>query len=110
MHATPPTARLPLHIPHKHGMALRHLLKYDHAQRLESANEHSSVMLAVCVSMLATMVVTVVCIFVVWRCLKRLQRASDEGQPGEKCERLQTKRADVASVGVYDEAAVVTAG
>ena len=67
MHATPPTARLPLQVPHKHGMALRHLLKFDYAQSPEPANkdEHSAVVLAVCVSMLVTMVVTVVCIFVV---------------------------------------------
>ena len=78
MNANYPTARLPLYIPHKDGIALRHLLNFDYTgDSTASAHEqdHNRVILAVCISMLVTVVMTAACIFAVWRCHKRLQRA-----------------------------------
>ena len=101
MHATPPTARLPLHVPHKHGMALRHLLKFDHAQSPENKDEPSSVVIAICFGLLTTMCLTLVCIFIVWHYLKKkfvyigtcsvkqVKRAGNECTNCEKCQSLQ---------------------
>ena len=95
------TERLPLHVPHKDGMALRHLLKFDHAgASTDSVHEHNFVILAVFASMLVTALMTVACIFVVWRWHKRLQGAN------MRCERcVQVGSADVASVVAINDGA-----
>jgi hypothetical protein len=104
MHATPPTARLPLHVPHKHGMALRHLLKFDHAQSPEPANqdEGSPLIIAICVGFVVTMLLILVCLFIVWH-----RRRKNVELHCEKCGGSPTEPPVVAAVVPHDNAAVL---
>ena len=113
MHATPPTARLPLHVPHKHGMALRHLLKFDHAQSPEPANqdEGSPLIIAICVGFVVTMLLILVCILLVWHRLKKkvvlVDNCSVKRLHCEKCAGSPTEPPVVAAVVAHDNAAVL---
>ena len=73
-----PSPPLPMHIPSKTGTPLRHLLLYGQ----NSHNSHSesgpngSIILTISITMLVTVFVTVVCMFILWRWYHNSHRAS----------------------------------
>ena len=80
-----PSPPLPMHIPSKTGVPLRHLLLHDHTsndQKVHAAHSgpNGPLILTACITMLVTVFVTVVCIFILWRWHNTANRATKQMQ------------------------------
>ena len=80
-----PSPPLPMHIPSKTGVPLRHLLLHDHTSNDQKVHAVDSgptgpLILTACITMLVTVFVTVVCIFILWRWHNTANRATKQMQ------------------------------
>lgn len=75
-----PSPPLPMHIPSKTGIPLRHLLLYGpNSDSSHSESEQNvSIILTISITMLVTVFVTVVCMFILWRWYHTSHRASNQ--------------------------------